>query len=676
MIKKIIIVLTAVLILAAAILTFFRENIFISTVRIWLNNADNTSLEFVINKNGKTKTVTKSGLENKVKAKVGSTVTVNIPSDKINNIERLQNGYMRFNFDESKDYITLKNNGKTTTIEYNQPVTPTTKYLNILFERPFMVFIVLSLLLLTAVTGMYFYIKNGVQIYRKSGFDTDLKIFLLQTVFVCGIVLFIFQQIMDSYWWLDTSFNTLIAKNIALNGSYSYTFNGETKYFPPVITTGYPAMFFVAAFIKILSNKIWVPKLACSVMNLLLLAVTLYLPKFFKNITKLQLWGWRCIFVYLVTYTITNGLHIQAYSSSLLGELPAFYLIFISVILLFIAENKKYLYFIAGIAASLAYSTKVLSLLSLAPVVLFFIIYKLLQKENIKKLITDMLIYAAGFIIPLALFEIYKLIFLHNWSDYLQLKIDEIKMFNCMGSGIEAKHAPAFEKIGQLVSTTGILRFFILLLLPIYALYKFFTSKENRNTISTVVTALFFAGWCNMLWWMFMARFNWLRHYLIGFALFIAAIGLILFIINKKNKIVYTILLVLFLTMPANKDISLWHINKTYRQAAVENKDMLEATEFIKNHPDYNYFTITTKDWENRGFSSAYEVLYNFRDFPLYSANNQKYFNDKVKNKIIITKLAEIESRINKYYDAKAINEKYKDNVIFENDTYVFYNAD
>ena len=171
-----------------------------------------------------------------------------------------------------------------------------------------------------------------------------------------------------------------------------------------------------------------------------------------------------------------------------------------------------------------------------------------------------------------------------------------------------------------------------------------------------------------------MAKFNWLRHYLIGFALFVAAIGLILFICNKKNKIVYTILLVLFLTMPnSNKlDRNIFHAYNTYREAATENKDMLEAIEFIKNHPDYTYFSIS--DREDFPFAETVEMLYKL-DIPIYNTKNKKYFNDKIKNKVILNKQSLIHY-INQYKYSEMLYEKYKDNVIFENDTYVFYNAD
>ena len=668
MLKKIFIGFTMLLILTAGILTFFREEIFVSTVRVWLNDSSNTSCEFLVKKDDNQKKIVKSELENKIKAKVGSKVTINIISDKPGDIKRLQNGYLRFNYNESQNYATIKQHGKLTHIEYKQKVPPTSEYLNVIFEHPWMFFSVLSLIIIFLNACFYLFLKTAINIYKKEGLNDNFKIFLLKSVFVFGIFLFIYQQAISTYWWLDTSFNTLIAKNIAFGYGYNYTVNGETIKFPAVITTGFPFMFFVAAFIKIFSNTAWIPKFACSVVNLLLLGVTIYLPKYFKSITKLQLWGWRCLFLYFVIYSINYGMKDLSCSSSLMGEMPAIYFILISVFILYIAQNKKYLYFLSGLIASLAYCTKVLSLLSIAPVLLIFILYKVFKKEEIKTLIINILIFMVGFLTPIILFEIYKLASLNSWTQYLQLKSDEADFFfNKGGSGLNSLSNNFSLKLSALLVQTGLLRFLLIILIPVYAAYQFIAKNKTNTKCTSLITALFFSSWCNLMWWLFLNDKTWLRHYLIGFALFITAISLFLFIVNKKNKIVITILTVLFLTMPENNiaDLKITKMSKYLKAAITENTDMMEAAKFIEQNPQNKYFGIHSAE--------IFEMQYIAKDtsniFVINGSQLSQLFNKNVKNKVWITNNNLIEKEIYPLL-------KYKDNIIFHNDTYIFYDCD
>lgn len=674
MLKKFFIIFSTLLILTSGMLIILRKNIFISTVRIWLSNKTNTSCEFIIKEGGKEKKITKSDIVNKLKVKVGSEVTINIKSTQQNNIERLQNGYLRFNFDNSDKYIDIKKNNKITTIKYKQKIYPTTKYLNVLFEHPYTSFFIITLIILAINIGIYLYLNKAINLYKKNGFDITYKIFLLKSLFGIGLFLFIYQQLVSPFWWLDTAFNAIVAKNIAFGYGYNYTFNGTTHEYPPCITTGFPAMFFVAAFIKIFSNTTWVPKLACSVLNLILLGITLYLPKYLKNITNIQLWGWRCLFIFFITYSINNGLGDLSYSSSLLGELPAFFLIIISTFILFFAENKKHLYFISGIIASLAYCTKIVSILSIGPIVFILIIYKLLQKENLKTLIANILIFISGFITPIAIFEIYKIITLQDLNNYIKLKTDEINFFEKAGSGLQQTIAEAtiINKTTKLLHTVGITRFFIFLILPLCALYKSIKNYKNNSVIQALITALLFASWGNLIWWLLINSTGWLRHYFIGFAIFITAISLIIFIVNKKNKIIYIILALIFLTMPkcTELDIKIIDFHRFIKESIQENTDMTQAVEYINKNPNNKYFGI--------GHDAIYQMEYARKDSGhFYDITNDKTFKKYIQNKVLITSKKQIEN--NQYFDKnnqniqKCYQENTQNNIIFSNEHFIFF---
>lgn len=669
MLKKFFIAFSALLILTTGILTIFREDIFVSSIKINFDNSDvERFYEAVITKDGIKKTVNKSCLKYKLKTKYNSKVNINITSKDSSQIVMIKNGYKRYKPEQFKNNLKITKSADKISIEIEK-VNPNSKILTVLFEHPFRVFSIISILLTALMTGIYFYLKQAVYIYQNN--KTDMIIFFLKTLFVMTFCAIILLQITSPFWNIDTSYNSVVAKNIALGYGYSYFHDGVEMPFPAEVSTGFPMMFFTAMFIKIFSNTCWAPQLACSILMLILLAITLYLPIYFKPESKLKLWSWRCLFLIFLIFTTTN------YFSSLMGEGPSILFIIISTFLLYLSKDKNTCCFFAGIFASLAYCTKVISVMYIAPIVFVYALYKFNETQDIKIVIKNILVFIAGFSLPVLLFEAYKFVSSGSVAAYLDIKKDEINFFcNNGGSGLptnkelEKRMVTLGDKILTLINNLGVGRILVLLFTPLIIFYNFLKKiiKNNKvNIYYSIITGFVLASFCNIVWFITLSARGYFRHYLIGFVLFVAALSLCVYIINNKNKIVIVMLLMLFLTYPIPGDLftKLFDINQNLNNIKKENACRLQAAEFIKTNPQNTYFTLL--------FRRFYDIEYLLPDKGIfYDAANKESFNKEIKNKVLLReKYLDWEDFYKKYYAIRYTINQCK-TTIFENDIYIF----
>ena len=504
-------------------------------------------------------------------------------------------------------------------------------------------------------------------------FEDKILIRILKMISVFLFSLIIIFQILNICLEYDDANHATVAKNLAFGIGYASSYN-SINLFPSGISVGYPFILPVAAAIKIFSNRLWVPGVATSAICLLLLLAAMYLPKKIKYITEKQLWIWRCVFMGLIifAYNFKNTAsfvlkvgEIPRYNgafSMMLGEFPATLLVIILAFALIVSENRKSMYFIAGIIASLAFFMKTLSLISIAPLCAA---YLFLNCGNLKSKFNFIIFFMLGFLLPVIGWEIYKFIILDGFEKYFLLKKVDYEFFKKEGSGLDSRMLlTTVDKIKSMIYEIGFLRFALLVTLPLWIFVSRVFNKTNRN-IDMLVCMLAGAVLTHTIWWIFFSGFGWLRHFLIGWGLFLTMISIFVFLINDKNRYFYLVIIILFLTTPCSSRIDkmFLNLNKSYISVQMsKNQDLFEARDFIINNRQYRYYGAGW--WANRRLEYILPYVNNFSD-----ALDPQQFNPSVKNKVIVRDVEywnwEKDPNIEK------IRRQSEKNIIFKNKSYV-----
>ncbi len=233
----------------------------------------------------------------------------------------------------------------------------------------------------------------------------------------------------------DDGFHAHVAKNLADGLGYSSTLPlSQAHYsitvFDPLIGTGPTIILPTALMIKLVGNTYWAPGLTEVLLwGSLLFFIGFVLNKLFKN--KVGLTIVTIIFLYFA-YTFMAYQYEMWYA--LYGEIPAVMLIVLAILIWFLPYSKVNL-LISGLLFSLAYESKLISLMPFSIFLFFVALYKFIEnKKNIKasfKSIVNTFFYIAlGFGIPIFLYEVWKLLTIHPyaylqwWKDYLRYVLD------------------------------------------------------------------------------------------------------------------------------------------------------------------------------------------------------------------------------------------------------------
>lgn len=497
-----------------------------------------------------------------------------------------------------------------------------------------------------------------------------IRIFKIISFFLfCFIVIF---QVLNICLKYDDSYNATVAKNIAFGYGYVSSYNGIVL-FPPSVTVGVSLLLPVALAIKLFSNQYWVPSVTTSLVFLLLLLIVMYLPKKIKSITEKQLWIWRSVFMALIifvsnlrnadSFTLKVG-EIPMYNgafSMMFGEFPSALFLIIFVFVLILSENKKMLYFIAGIIASLAFLTKTISLISILPIggtYLFFNYSNLKSKSNFVIFVT------LGFLIPLISLELYKFITLGGFDKYLILKKQEYSFLKEGGSGLDSVVCMKTQyNMKSMIYEIGFLRFIMLIALPLWVTISYFFNKTHKN-FNVLLCLLASAVSLNIIWWLCISSFEWIRHFLIGWFLFLTMISIFVFSINNKNKYVYLLIILLFLTTACSiRSYKMFlNLNKHINIQMSKKNALLEARDFIINNKQYRYYGVGW--WANRSLEYILPTINNFSD-----AMDSAQFNSTIKNKVLVR---DVEYwNWEGYPNIEKIRQQSEKHIIFQNSQYV-----
>lgn len=230
----------------------------------------------------------------------------------------------------------------------------------------------------------------------------------------------------------DDSYNATVSKNLALGMGYSTTFPDIKKY-NSEISTGPGLLLPIAATIKILGNKYWVPGAVNAVLSTAMLGVLFSLfGAYFIEKNKKSLYTAPIILVFFFLCCFGTG--VIGYFNYALGEMGASILVLIGQVFLAksIDSNEPHLRtkrtFLAGLSFGLALTFKLVVFLQIWPTLVIHGLYGLLSPNRKKTIYTNLFTVALLTVAPMAMF--YIMVFLNgNLAEHFAF-------FKNAGSGI------------------------------------------------------------------------------------------------------------------------------------------------------------------------------------------------------------------------------------------------
>jgi len=382
----------------------------------------------------------------------------------------------------------------------------------------------------------------------------------------------------------DDALISVAARNLAEGNGYSLSAPYDTGYgisqFSPGITTGPTLVVPAALVIKIFGNTLWAPGFVTATFCLILLVFIIkYINKKF-NLTMALLFSIVLIYFF---YNITAQLHFIHWYV-ILGELPASFLNILAIIIIAIFPNSRKSLIIAGFLFGLAFMTKMLSLLGFLPLLGWFLINLIKEKQNRKHLLVNYLFSVLAFAIPFLFFEIWKLIsmgfagYYENWNSFLQL----------FGHLSGAKEETSISFVDKFILRNGVFSehfgFSIYLLLIVAAItttvvYYF----SDKKFVRLLFSLLMFGALLHLFYWIFFS-IGWIRYVLIGLFLYFAALSSLFLIKFPKNLISISLLFIIFISPIARLKNPINHFEKFGFHYDNRLVNLQRTVSFLKNY--------------------------------------------------------------------------------------------
>ena len=407
---------------------------------------------------------------------------------------------------------------------------------------------------------------------------------------IYGLVLILFFTIVYSHVFssqlgtADDAAIALAARNLAEGNGYATSASFDGVYgidkFSEGITTGPTLVLPAALLILIFGNTLWVPGFVVTTFCLILLVLIFRSLQKQTNLMRALLFSNLLIFFF---YNITAGLHFTNWYV-LLGEIPATFLGILAVILLAGSPNNRKVIIYSGFLFGLAFTTKMLSLLSFLPIIGWFVFSLIKAKHNRKKLIINYLLAVLAFLIPYLLFEIWKLLslgfaaYIENWYAFINL-FDQLSGTNDNSSVFALFPTRSKEMLNHFGFTP-------LLLVLIGGVVAFLIYKYSNNTsIKIVFTILMLGAVSHLLYWVFLST-GWHRYALIGLLLYFAAISCIVFLKLPTPVLVPLVLILIIIFISPLSRLRKPIIDSMNQRYSYNTRlsNLLKTIEFLNNH--------------------------------------------------------------------------------------------
>jgi hypothetical protein len=381
----------------------------------------------------------------------------------------------------------------------------------------------------------------------------------LSLVIALVMVLFMIKCVsvaVTSAFSFDGAVFAQISQNLEKNFEYTTYYQG--KLFDPIITTGIPVtlpvailfFFFRDSFATgLIVNAIYLVSLVFAIIYYL--KKCLKLSNFFIFLAIIMLYGTPDLFI--------NGF-------GLYGEIPMFFYFMLAVIFLHKhndTSRSKFLFW-SGLFLGFSYLTKTVILVCV-PALIFAAAFDFMVKRgltlrkpaDIKRFFQEYLLLPAGFLVPVFVFELYKLfslgvaVYLQWWKDQWIYNLERagVKQGLSDTHGIFAKFTTHLGRLSSFVdiSKTIIVLLLVVLLLSFFAIlsygiYHFGKKQRPRNSekmlISNDVLFLITVTLSYFGWWFVIVptQTAWYRYIFIGCILLEICLVMIVALLVKYGQ--------------------------------------------------------------------------------------------------------------------------------------------
>jgi hypothetical protein len=456
----------------------------------------------------------------------------------------------------------------------------------------------------------------------------------------------------------DGGMNVQVAQNLVKNFKYAASYNGIVE-FDPKIQTGLPVILPVAILFKLFGASFANGLIINAIYLFLLVLAIVYYLKYCANLNN--------FFVLLAISMFYGTPALFEYGFGLYGEIPTLFYFLVALIFLHKYErtSKSKFIFWAGVIIGLGYLTKTVILISI-PAFVFVAIFDYLFKRrlSIKSYVQQYVRLPLGFLIPVFVFEIYKLISL-GFNVYFQWWHDQLRAILLQAgfksgyvdtNGFFDKFITHLDLLSSYVKVNKTIIIFLLLLLLmsfmgilLYSIYTHWRKKKfvkgdthlfSNNFLVLMTVTLSYFGWWLLITPTQKAFYRRIIDGSILLELCIVIMFSLLYMFSKKlverskktpyklyNASVITISMLLLATsafgISRTKNYSI-SFNDTPAKAS-----LLEAGEFINSlPPEAEFFGYGWWQAPNVAFASSrsFKDIQNSPEMDDAGPKNEKYF--------------------------------------------------
>ena len=247
---------------------------------------------------------------------------------------------------------------------------------------------------------------NKIKNYMKNNW---ISLVILAVLFVGLYVVMLNNCLLD----FDAGMNFQVSKSLADNGRYATNYMdvdynaSDSLLFDHKIQTGSPIIFPTALLnvifgVKPMHMQIVLCAVYCVFLFLIYYVVSKRLGRIAGILTTL----------FFVPYTYFNPFY--GYGEVAMGTV----MLLTFLVFLYARQNGKFrYYFVTGLLFGIGYLTKTVFMIC-APTYFLFLVYDLVKSSNRKHEFKKYLTLVGGFLVPVAIFELYKLISLGGIMQY------------------------------------------------------------------------------------------------------------------------------------------------------------------------------------------------------------------------------------------------------------------
>lgn len=483
---------------------------------------------------------------------------------------------------------------------------------------------------------------NKIKNYMKNNW---ISLVILAVLFVGLYVVMLNNCLLD----FDAGMNFQVSKSLADNGRYATNYMdvdynaSDSLLFDHKIQTGSPIIFPTALLnvifgVKPMHMQIVLCAVYCVFLFLIYYVVSKRLGRIAGILTTL----------FFVPYTYFNPFY--GYGEVAMGTV----MLLTFLVFLYARQNGKFrYYFVTGLLFGIGYLTKTVFMIC-APTYFLFLVYDLVKSSNRKHEFKKYLTLVGGFLVPVAIFELYKLISLGGIMQYFSWWYQELACI-LTESGTADEVGGITGLLSRIVTNIvwygdmfNMLSLFLIVLMVFPAVYFIYCWKKGKK-IDEPNICLYFVFMTYMAWWLLIVSGDRLSERRIMIAnVFGITNSLLLFgkIVKenfKKSRALYGILTVAaavimgFIFVP--KCISEYGgIVKSH-----ERKQLIdEAVEFIRSQPENSSY-YGSGWWQNP--TIAVEANVTMHNIDCEELKPDSYFVEDVYMKVNSDTLNDMRSR-------------------------------